>query len=154
MSTKPAASRRTFFGKAGAALLAPLAASRAFAGERRGDDLAARLAALEDANAIRELLQRHAQGINAGTNAPPDANVRTLRLDSEIAVAVVGDGTATAHVDCSVETATPIAGGDTLVEMARLQGEGMLKRNERRMLVGSLVNRRGTWQIERLEFRA
>ncbi len=154
MSTKTAASRRTFFGKAGAALLAPLAASRAFAGEERGDDLAARLAALEDANAIRGLLQRHAQGINAGTNAAPDTIVRTLRLDSEIAIEVAGDGTATAHVGCSVATATPIAGGDTLVEMARLQGDGVLKRNERRVLVGSLVKRHGTWHLERLELRA
>ena len=154
MSSKSAATRRTFFGKAGAALVAPLAASRAFAGEERGDDLAARLAALEDANAIRGLLQRHAQSINAGTNTAPDTNVRTLRLDSEIAIDVAGDGTATASVGCSVETATPIAGGDTLVEMARLQGDGVLKRNERRVLVGSLVRRGGIWQIERLELRA
>lgn len=154
MSTKPAASRRTFLGKAGAALLAPLAASRAVAGEERGDDLAARLATLEDTNAIRTLLQHHAQSINAGTNAAPDSNVRTLHLDSDVAIDVVGDRTATVHVGCSVETATPIAGRDTLVEMARLQGDGVLKRNERRVLVGSLAKRRGIWQIERLELRA
>ena len=154
MSTKPIATRRRFFAHTSALLAVPLAASTALAADGGGEDLAARLAALEDANAIRGLLQRHAQGINAGTNAAPDANVRALRLDSEIAVEVVGDATATAHVGCSVETATPIAGGDTLVEMARLQGDGVLKRNERRVLVGSLVKRRGTWQIERLEFGA
>lgn len=154
MITKPAASRRTFFGKAGAALLAPLAATRALAGEQPGDDLAKRLAALEDADAIRGLLQRHVQSVNAGTSAAPDAHVRALNLDSEIAIEVLGDGTATAKVGCSVATATPIVGGDTLVEMARLQGDGVLKRHERRVLVGSLAKRRGMWQIERLELRA
>ena len=153
METKP--TRRVFFGHAGAALAAPHAAASAVAGERpSGEDLAARLAALEDTNAIRALLQHHAQGINAGTNAAPDTNVRTLHLDSDVAIDVVGDRTATAQVGCSVETATPIAGRDTLVEMARLQGDGVLKRNERRVLVGSLAKRRGIWQIERLELRA
>jgi len=153
MSTK-AATRRTFFGRAGAALLAPLAATTALAGEKRGDDLATRLAALEDANAIRALLQRHAHDVNAGTRPAPAADVRALNLDPEGIVDVSSDDTATARVGCGVELGTPIPGADTLVEMARLQGEGVVKRHERRVLVGSLLKRDGAWHIERVELRA
>ena len=152
MDTKP--TRRTFFGRAGALLAAPLAAASAAATEPPSDELAARLAALEDATAIRSLLQRYAQSVNAGAPVAPDTRVRTLHLDSDVAIDVVGHGIATARVACSVETATPIDGRDTLVEMARLQGDGVVKRNERRVLVGSLVKRSGTWQIEQLELRA
>lgn len=153
MKTKP--TRRMFFGQAGAALAVPLAAVSAVAGERpSGENLAARLATLEDTNTIRTLLHSHAQSINAGMNAAPGAHVRTLTLDSDVAIDVVGDGTAKAMVGCNVETATPIDSNDTLVEMARLQGDGVLKRNERRVLVGSLVKHRGIWLIEQLEFRA
>jgi len=87
-------------------------------------------------------------------NAAPEANVRAITLDSDVTIDVVGDGTAKAVVGCNVETATPIDSKDTLVEMARLQGDGVLKRNERRILVGSLVKHRGIWLIEQLEFRA
>jgi hypothetical protein len=34
--------------------------------------------------------------------------------------------------------------------MAREQGEGVLRRSEKRVLVGTYVNVDGTWKIERL----
>jgi hypothetical protein len=141
--------RRRFFGGA-AAFATPLAASAAVA----GDDLAARLAALEDANAIRVLLHRHVHGINAHARAAPEIHVRSVALDTDATIDVATDGTATVQVRCTVETAMPIAGGGTLVEMARLQGDGILKRSERRVLLCSFVKRDGIWQIGTLELHA
>src|SRR5687768_9124436 len=139
MNSKP--TRRSFFGQAGAALAAPLAATAALAGESRdGGDVATRLAALEDTNAIRALQQRYARLVTAGAHAELAAlfadparaavveNVRSLKPDGEAAVTLATDGTATARLACTVETATPIEPCGTLVDMARLQGDGVLKR--------------------------
>src|SRR5262245_51164115 len=105
--------RRKFFGGA-AMLAAPLAARAAVP----SDDVAARLAALEDANAIRAALRSWAQDVSSGTLAASAANVRSLTLDADPAIDVAANGTATARVSCSLETATPIDGNETLVEMA------------------------------------
>ena len=157
--------RRTFFSGV-AALTAPLTASAAVTADR-GDDLGARLAALEDAKAIRELQQTYARLLNAGERqqlaalfAEParvriDATVRNVLPDAlatnEIAVEA---GTATARLPCAVETATPIDDAGTLTEMARLQGDGFIKRSERRVLVSSFVKRDGIWQFSKAEFQA
>jgi hypothetical protein len=139
--------RRRFFGGA-AAFATPLAAAAA----RPYDDLAARLAALEDANAIRALLRRHVHGINAHASDAPELHVRSVALDADATVDVTTDGTATAQVLCTVETATPIAGGGTLVEIARVHG--VVNRRERRVLLCSFVKRDGLWQVGTLELRA
>ena len=141
--------RRTFF--SGAAVLAtPLAAAAAVAA-RADDDLAARLAALEDANEIRELLLRQVQRINSGTDSALGAHVRSVTLDADGTFSVATDVSATAQVPCTVETAMPIEGGGTLAEMARLQGDGAVKRSERRVLRSSFVKREGAWTIDQLE---
>ena len=160
MQSKP--TRRTFFSHAGAALAAPLAAGAALAGESgSGDDLAARLAALEDANAIRALLQRYARLVNAGGADLPrysptaHASARftldpTRRIDFAIA-----DGTATARVACTVETATPIDGRETLVEMARLQGDGVIEaQRAARARRARSSNATADWQFLNAEFQA
>jgi hypothetical protein len=141
--------RRTFFGGA-AALTAPLAISAAAA----GDDAAARLAALEDERAIRALVQAYAQRVTAGVERAPAANVRALALDADISVSIAADGTATARVTCTVDTATPIDGRETLIEMARLQGDGVIVGSARRLLNSSFVKRNGTWQLLKAEFQA
>ena len=141
--------RRRFFGSA-ALLAAPLAAGTAAA----SDDLAARLAALEDANAIRALLQDWARGVAAGKAAAPVANIHGFTLDADVAITVAANGTATASVPCVVETATPIDGNETLVEMARLQGDGVVRRVERRVLHGSFVKRDSSWHLASTELRA
>jgi hypothetical protein len=141
--------RRRFFG--GAALLAaPLAAAATVA----SDDVAARLAALEDANSIRALLQNWARGVATGKAAAPAANICTFTLDPDVSISVAENGTATASVPCVVETATPIDGNETLVEMARLQGDGLVRRVERRVLHGSFVKRDGGWHLASTELRA
>lgn len=142
--------RRSFFGQAGAALAAPLAATAAVAAEP-DDALAARLAALEDANAIRALL--------AALLAEParlrlDPGVQSIAADRDDTIDVTAGGTATARVACTIETATPIESCGTLVEMARLQGDGVIKRSERRVLTSTFVKRDGIWQIERTELSA
>ena len=150
---KSTTTRRRFFGGA-AALAAPLAAGAAVAREHPSDDLAARLAALEDLNAIRSLLQGYAQRVNAGTDAAPAANVHSVTLDSDAAINVAANGTASARVGCTVETAMAIDGRDTLVEMARLQGDGVVRRSERRVLASTLVKRDGIWKLEHTELKA
>jgi hypothetical protein len=144
---KHTTTRRTFFGGA-AVLAAPLAATAAVA----SDDVAARLAALEDTNAIRALLQGWAQRVNAGTHAAAD--VCRVTLDADAAVAVAATGTATARVPCTVEIATPIDGNETPVAMARLQGDGVVRRSERRVLAGTFVKRNGIWNLEQTELNA
>ena len=141
--------RRRFFGSA-ALLAAPLAAGTAVA----SDDLAARLAALEDANTIRALLRDWARGGVAGEAAAPAANSYGFTLDADVSITVAENGTATASVPCVVETATPIDGNETLVEMARLQGDGIVRRVERRVLHGSFVKRDGGWHLASTELRA
>jgi len=141
--------RRKFFGSA-ALLAAPLAAGTAVA----SDDLAARLAALEDANAIRALLRAWARGVVAGNVAAPAANICAFTLDADVSITVAENGTATASVPCVVETATPIDGNETLVEMARLQGDGIVRRAERRVLHGSFVKRDGCWHFASTALRA
>jgi hypothetical protein len=161
--------RRTFFGHAGAALAAPLAAGAALARDTDdGSDLAARLAALEDAAALRDLQQTFARLLCAGAYAevaalfadPARASIDTgVRLlvpaaDADDAVTVAAGGTATARLGCTVEIVTPIAGDGTLVEMARLQGDGFVKRSERRVLASSFVKRNGLWKFEHAELLA
>lgn len=139
--------RRSFFG---AALAAPLAATAAVTAEPE-DALAARLAELEDANAIRAVL---AALLAEPAQLQLDASVRRITADRDDTIAVAADGTATARVACTIETATPIESCGTLVEMARLQGDGVVKRNERRLLTSSFVKRNGTWHIEQTELTA
>ena len=42
----------------------------------------------------------------------------------------------------------------TLVDMARVQGDGVLKRSEQRALASSFVKRDGIWQFVNVEFLA
>jgi hypothetical protein len=165
MNDKP--TRRSFFGHAGAALAAPLAATAAFGGEHHGAAyVLGRRDALEDVNAIRVLQLTFARLVGSGrgeaiatlfADAAPATlgeHVRSLVIDGDDAIAFSTDGTATARVRCTVTTATPIADGGTLVEMARLQGDGVVKRSERRVLVSELVKRDGFWRFVNVELEA
>ena len=164
MSTNEVSTRRRFFGHAGAVLSVPFAATTALAAQpSTGDGCAARLAALEDANAIRALQREYARLVNAGAHAdaarlfeepaaaPIDASLRRLAADRFAAhdvIEVAPDGaTAAACFECTVETETAIAGSCTLVDMLRVQGEGALRAVERRALESSYVKRAGAWKI-------
>ena len=148
MNSKP--TRRSFFGAAGAAVAAPLAASAAFAADG-SSDLAARLAALEDQNAIRAMLPAllaDPKRLALGTS------VRSIATDGGDEITVAADGAALARIECKVETATPIESCGTLVEMARLQGDGLVVRSECRVLVGVFVKRDGVWKFESAKLEA
>jgi len=162
MNGKP--TRRSFLGHAGVALAAPLAATAAFAGELDGAGyILGRLAALEDANAIRALQRRYTRLVGTGrreeiaalfadpARASVAEHVRSLALDGDDTFAIATDGTATGRVPCIVTTATPIENCGTLVEMARLQGEGFVTRSERRTLATTFVKRDGAWRIDQVE---
>jgi hypothetical protein len=140
--------RRRFFGGA-AALATPLAGGAAVT----SDDLSARLTALEDEKAIRALLQDWARGVGAGKVAAPAANIHGLTLDTDVSIAVAENGTARASAPCVIETATPIDGDETLVEMARQQGDGVIRRTERRVLHGSFVKQDGFWHLANVQLR-
>jgi hypothetical protein len=146
MSTKNNATRRRFFFGAGAVALAtPVAFATASESAASGGDreaLEARLAALEDTKAICELQRAHAARIGA-------------RQSDDVAIEIARDRrTATARSVCVVTIASPIdAPGCTLVDMARAQGEGVMRRDERRVLEQTFVHRDGVWQSEHAELR-
>lgn len=56
-------------------------------------------------------------------------------------------------IHCVVETETEIGPNCTLVEMARQQGEGVLRRSEARVLESGCVKRDGVWKLTRAVFR-
>jgi hypothetical protein len=165
MSENEVSTRRRFFGHAGAALAVPLTAASA-GPQTRTDDSAARLAALEDANAIRALQREYARLVNSGSHAeaarlfaepaaaPIDASLRRLAADRFAAhdvIEVAADGaTAAACFECTVETETEIVGGYTLVDMLRVQGESALRTVEHRALESSYVKVSGGWKIASL----
>ncbi len=164
MSGHDVSTRRRFFGHAGAALAVPLTTTAALAAQSpTGDGSAARLAALEGANAIRVLQREYARRVNAGAHAaaaqlfadpataPVDAGVRRLAADRFTAhdvIEVAPDGaTATACFECTVETEAAIAGSYTLVDMLREQGDATLRSVERRVLESVYVKRGRAWKI-------
>jgi hypothetical protein len=173
MKTKAVSTRRRFFWQASAAALsAPLAVSGAHATQRDAEDteaLKARLAMLDDVNAIRELHQAYARLMNSGARdeaailfADPrealiDASIRKLSADrfgqQDVIEIATDRKTATARIHCTVELETAIGPSCTLVEMARVQGEGFLKQSERRVLESSCVKQDGVWKIARSVYR-
>jgi SnoaL-like domain len=172
MSTPAVATRRRFFLRAGAALSAPLAVSTSLASNSGADGvevLQARLAALEDVDAIRELQRTFASLVNARAHdeiaklyADPakariDENVRGLSADDfgerDVVELEPGGNAAAAQFHCVVRTETPIGPTCTLVEMARQQGDGVIRRSERSILEVRYVKRQGLWKIERSAYR-
>ena len=142
MKTTVNSARRGFLRKAGAAIAAPLAVGAASASARApGDrDAQARLAQLEDVNAIRELTRSYVRHVNAGAHGEAAALfAQPAHADARFALTTL---------------ATPIEPVTPLVEMARAQGGGFLKRSERGLLEGVYVKRDGCWKIGRLAFRA
>lgn len=162
MSDEKFSTRRRFFLGAGAVLAAPVAAAAGAAGvTAEHGALEARLAALEDERAIRELQQAYVRHVNAGTEpaaelfadparASTDPVIRELAFDTTGDIEIAADRRrAVASCACVVSIDEPIAApGCTLVDMARAQGEGVLRRTERRTLTQTFVRRGGIWKIE------
>lgn len=156
-------SRRLFVRSAGlaAAAAAPIAVASVAAAET--DDTALRLRRLEDEKAVRALQQAYLTHVNAGAHgeaaklfadpavARTDPTLRSLAPmpDASDAIEIAADGqAAVAKVRCLAATETPIEGRGTLLDMARAQGEGVIRRSEPRLLELAAVRREGGWRIE------
>ena len=168
MKEKATASRRRFLWTAGAAASAPLAAVATAGGAREAQDagmLEARVAKLEDLNAIRLLHQTFAQLTNARAYRDAEAlfvDPATAGIDESISsvatdgvggadeIELAADGrSATARVRCTVRTESPIGPDCTLVAMARAQGEGYVRSTATRVLVTDYVKLGDDWKIRR-----
>jgi hypothetical protein len=164
MNGKDIATRRRFVLGAGAVLAAPVMLAGATGAESQ-EQRDARLAALEDANALRELQRAYAHHVNARNYgaaaelfarpalATFDDTIRELSAESsteEAPIEIAADRrTAAARAACVVRIETPIdAPGCTLVDMARAQGEGLVRSTERRVLEHAFVRVDGVWKIE------
>jgi hypothetical protein len=169
MTIETDSSRRRFFFKAGAALSVPLAAGAANAGAADHPDSTAAYKTLGDVDAIRRLQQNLAHQINTASVAGAAAyfvraaDAAALAGVSRLVPADFGERdlveiapgglAARAEFHCTVETQTPIEARGTLVEMARQQGEGFIRRSATRVLEASYTMHEGCWRIERLRFR-
>ncbi len=172
MTTPTVSTRRSFIQATGAALSVPLAAAAAgpAAGPAgTGDPLAARLAHIEDLQAIRALNQAYARLVSSGPAeavaalfADParvqiDPDVRGLTPDGfgeQDLIDIASDRqTATSTLPCAVHLETAIGPDCPLVEMARQQGGGVVRRTERGVLEHAYVRHDGVWKIQRAAYR-
>ena len=167
MTTESNSTRRRFFWKAGAALSAPLAAGMAVAASPAEHELRARVARFEQAEAIRDLQRRFVRYLNAGDSrlgglfvdarsvAALDG-VRSLRSaglgDAEL-LEIAADGQrACVQLAVGVEMQMALEGQGTLVEMARAQGDGFVRRSERKVLTVDYIRLADGWRIRGLKF--
>lgn len=111
----------------------------------------------DDAAAIRTLYQEYAAGFGAQCAEPGAAvQLRLLRDPAQppdtIRVAAGGQ-TARAQFHCMVQTATPLVGQSSLVEMARLQGQHGETWWEAGVHELDCVKVEGQWTIRQLAYR-
>jgi hypothetical protein len=166
MKNEGTSSRRSFL-KKGAILAVPLAAA-APAAVIADDGLKSRLAKLEDEEAIRELHHHWLRQVNSGAaealkplivgneNAGPAQSVSRIAADHTAeadSIEVTGDGKAAkGRFHCVVDLDTPLAQDCTLAQMAHAQGDGFVRRTERRVLtVDYRKNASGAWTIAKAE---
>jgi hypothetical protein len=166
MSRKTVSTRRSFITVAGAALSAPLAAVAGTlpAKVAEGDLLKTRLETLEDLNAIRALNRAYARHVNAGaheqiaalfadpSDAPTDTGIHGISADGfgeDDPIEIAADRqAATACLRCTVQMEAAIGPSCPLVEMARLQGGGVVSWSEPGVFENTYVRRAGTWKFQ------
>jgi hypothetical protein len=165
--------RRSFIQTAGTALSVPLAAAAAGVpvdAVSENDPLHARLAHLEDVNAIRTLAHAYVQSVNTGarealaalfvdpSTIPVAPEIRAIMPDelmTDDSIEIAADRqTATARLHCTVQVETPIEPDCPLVDMARQQGGGVVRRTERGLLESVYLRREGVWKTQRSTFAA
>jgi hypothetical protein len=162
MTMKAESTRRSFIRKTGVALSVPLAAAAVVPvrADASGDSLAERIARLEDVNAIRALNDAFARQVNDGDAEalgiePGIRNVTTGDFGERDAIEVAPDRqTATSLMHCTVQIETAIGPSCPLVEMAREQGGGVVRRTEAGVFENVYVRRDGMWTIQRSTYRA
>jgi hypothetical protein len=158
---------------AGAALSMPLAGAAASApvsAAKPSDSLTARLAYLEDMDAIRALNREYARHANAGAHEALGAlfaNPSEAQIDEDVRPVAPDDfgehdvidiapdrQSATALLHCTVHVESAIGPSCPLVDMARQQGGGVVRRTERGAFENVYVRREGIWKIQRCAYRA
>ncbi len=138
---------------------APLAAAAPVAA-LAGEDSAARLARLEDERAVEALQRKFLRHLNGAGDcgefiASSDAvdlgeGLRSIAEDMshEAELTLADDGrSATSRCACRVERETEFAGDSTLEQMARFQGQGSHRHEERRVLATEFVKGKDGWKI-------
>lgn len=164
MTAKTQSTRRSFL-KGGAVAAAPLAAVGATTAIAEAEHRA-RLARLQDEAAVRDLHQAWLRRVNTDDHAEAAklfADPRRAGLGekvSRIAVDHSGEpdlirladdgGSATGRFHCLVETETPLGRDCTLAQMAHAQGEGVVRKSERRLLRADYVKTDAGWAIDRM----
>lgn len=160
MSETISTDRRSFL-KTGALAAAPLAAVAPVAAFA-GDDSRAKLARLEDERAIEALQRKFLRHVNgtgdcSGFIASSDAvklgdGLRSIAEDlgHEATLELADDGmTARARCACRVERETEFSGDSTLEQMARFEGLGSHRFEERATLATEFVKGKDGWTIAR-----
>jgi hypothetical protein len=162
MTKRADSTRRSFIRKTGAALSAPIAAAAAvvpLGATTAGESLADRLGRLEDENAIRGLMRTFARQVSAGEAQslgidPGIRDVTASAFGEHDAIEIAPDRqTATSLMHCTVQIETAIGPSCPLVEMAREQGGGVVRRTEAGVFETACVRRDGQWIIERAAYR-
>jgi len=154
MPHTPFSTRRTFIQTAGAALTVPLAAAAMVPDAAAGpvDPLQARLARLEDLDAIRALNTEFARTVGArGLEGIREMAAHGFGEQDVIEIAPDRQ-TATALLHCSVVIEAEIGPECPLVDMARQQGGGVVRRTARGVFAHAYLRRDGVWQLQQSSF--
>lgn len=149
--------RRSFL-KTGALAAAPLAVAAPVTA-LAGDDSRAKLARLEDERAIEALQRKLLRHLNGTGDRPAGvadlgSGLRAIAEDHshEAVVELADDGlTARTRCACRVEREVAFTGDTTLERMARFEGHGSHRFEERRTLATEFVKGRDGWTIARAE---
>jgi len=165
MSNETHTTRRSFL-KSGALVAAPIAAVAVPAAALAGDGSHARLARLEDERAIealnRDFLRRFNQGgasqtgeLFARGKAPglPQGVARLSLTGDGLSdgIELSADGTrASCRYACGVQTERPLEGNETIVQMARFQGNYVERAEHGGTLHADYVKLAKGWAIEKL----
>lgn len=151
------ATRRAFFIRAGAMVSAP-AAFAATVPAHSHANLEARLAILESTDALRRLSAQFIGRINAEADTESligmhVASIVAVDFDSHAIVEFSNDYRhATVSIPCTAAFDTPIeAPGSVLVDMARLQGSGMLRQTHVQVLELGCARTASAWTITRAQ---
>jgi hypothetical protein len=161
MSETPMSTDRRSFLKTGSLVAAPLAMA-APAAALAADDSRAKLARLEDERAVEALQRKFLRYLNGGEDCGPfiassDAvelgeGLRSIAEDlgHETELVLADDGrTASARCTCRVEREVAFTGDTTLERMARFEGQGHHRHEERGVLAIEFVKGKDGWRIAR-----
>jgi len=151
--------RRSFL-KSGALIATPLAVVGVPAAAFADDGSRARLARLEDQRSVEALHRQFMRHLNGAADcsefvASSDAidlgeGLRAISEDlaQEPELVLAEDGlTAVARCSCRIERETEFTGDTTLERMARFQGQGSYRHEERRVLATEFLKDENGWRI-------